>query len=737
MAIGEVGEFSSLALGNDLGDPSDRARLFYGGVKHLKTDGAITLDQDNTNNGTLVPGLNFGSGNVGLASKRTAGGNQNGLDLYTNSTPQMSITSTGNVSIGATELPTAKLEINGDLKLQQGIAVNEFSSDGTLSGNSNLAVPTEKATKAYVDTQITQVKTALMTKAALGGAATQNFQTKSLTVTGNLDVTDTTTFRSNVGIGTTNPTAKLDVIGNIKTTGAISGSSLPPNLIRNSYMNILDGDRPAGYDSRGKVVLKAVHPYTKGFEGPYLADKPGNATNSVESATESSPYWFGKYNKGSRATRGGLADGWHSLSDGRILKITGDNSGEHTCIFFPFERNVLASRVHFKAWLKISSGKRVGFGSDSGHLNTVRGFLLTKEETSGALDGWYQIDTIIDISEVTSLDDLAFSMGIEADGIFEVYLALPYLTNLDNDTWLPSVSDMLSRDGLTIHPSSGKIGIGAGATSPSATLHIDSQDVYAFKISNPALSKAAGMGIDRYGVWIEPEEMDSGIRLNANPSLFGLYVRGTDGNVGVGTLTPAAKLHVNGGAVINRIGIGIPSAGMPYPDEAIGPTVGNRNLRIYAPGFIYFHTGSLLKENVVIHEDGHLSVDQDINCYHGRIIAREGNIEARQGDVYARGLKLQSSRDLKENVTDFSSQEAAEVLRGLNPVKFNYKTDKEKTSCIGFIAEDVPEVVTSIDRKMIQPMDIISVLTKVVKEQQEVIATLVKKVKVLEEKNKV
>jgi len=39
----------------------------------------------------------------------------------------------------------------GSIGAQIGESINEFSSDVTLSGNSNLAVPTEKATKGYVD----------------------------------------------------------------------------------------------------------------------------------------------------------------------------------------------------------------------------------------------------------------------------------------------------------------------------------------------------------------------------------------------------------------------------------------------------------------------------------------------------------------------------------------------------------------------------------------------------------
>jgi hypothetical protein len=45
----------------------------------------------------------------------------------------------------------------GSIGAQLGETINEFSSDSTLSGNSNVAVPTEYAVKAYVDNQISGV----------------------------------------------------------------------------------------------------------------------------------------------------------------------------------------------------------------------------------------------------------------------------------------------------------------------------------------------------------------------------------------------------------------------------------------------------------------------------------------------------------------------------------------------------------------------------------------------------
>lgn len=51
------------------------------------------------------------------------------------------------------------LYINGILKLSAGsTSVNEFSTDGTLAGNSDAAVPTEKAVKTYADTKIYKIQ---------------------------------------------------------------------------------------------------------------------------------------------------------------------------------------------------------------------------------------------------------------------------------------------------------------------------------------------------------------------------------------------------------------------------------------------------------------------------------------------------------------------------------------------------------------------------------------------------
>ena len=64
---------------------------------------------------------------------------------------------------------------------------------------------------------------------------------------------------------------------------------------------------------------------------------------------------------------------------------------------------------------------------------------------------------------------------------------------------------------------------------------------------------------------------------------------------------------------------------------------------------------------------------------------------------------------------------ALQTLGGLDPVTFEYKNSNTPDGHVGFIAEDVPEIVATPDRKGLAPMDIVGVLTAVVKEQQKLI----------------
>jgi len=82
-----------------------------------------------------------------------------------------------------------------------------------------------------------------------------------------------------------------------------------------------------------------------------------------------------------------------------------------------------------------------------------------------------------------------------------------------------------------------------------------------------------------------------------------------------------------------------------------------------------------------------------------------------------------SSREYKDNIQALKIEDAMATLQGLNPVTFTFKRSPQEQK-VGFIAEDVPELVATNDRKGLSSMDVVAVLTKVVQEQQRTIAGL-------------
>ncbi len=107
-----------------------------------------------------------------------------------------------------------------------------------------------------------------------------------------------------------------------------------------------------------------------------------------------------------------------------------------------------------------------------------------------------------------------------------------------------------------------------------------------------------------------------------------------------------------------------------------------------------------------------------------------------EGNAFVLGnLEVGSSREYKENIQTLQAKEAIDALRELRPVRFNYKIDPNEES-IGFIAEEVPDLVATKSRKSLSTMDVVAVLAKVTQEQQKVIEQLSQKIVDLEKELK-
>ena len=220
---------------------------------------------------------------------------------------------------------------------------------------------------------------------------------------------------------------------------------------------------------------------------------------------------------------------------------------------------------------------------------------------------------------------------------------------------------------------------------------------------------------------------DRGFPTIAPPDL-GMIV---EGNVGIGTSNPTVQLHVSRGAS------GVPvdttqsfmileSSESPRFLDIVTPstTVGGIRFNVgansrgslfysganngFRPDAMVFGAGGL--NRMVLLGTGNLGIGTLNPSERLHVV----------GNILATGsITPGSSRAFKDNIAPLTDREAFDAFAALEPVRFTYKTDTSGDLQLGFIAEDVPELVSIPGRKGIAPMDLIAVLTKVLQQQQE------------------
>ena len=127
---------------------------------------------------------------------------------------------------------TGDVQVQSSLQLKTGVAVSEFSIDGTLSGNSDTAIPTEKAVKTYVDAQVTAQD---LDFAGDSGTGAVDLDTQSLTIAGGTNLTSSASGQ----------TLTVDLDADISLTSVTATTIKASNLSANdgtAAMTVADAD---------------------------------------------------------------------------------------------------------------------------------------------------------------------------------------------------------------------------------------------------------------------------------------------------------------------------------------------------------------------------------------------------------------------------------------------------------------------------------------------------------------
>ncbi|MEM6702652.1 MAG: tail fiber domain-containing protein [Acidobacteriota bacterium] len=217
------------------------------------------------------------------------------------------------------------------------------------------------------------------------------------------------------------------------------------------------------------------------------------------------------------------------------------------------------------------------------------------------------------------------------------------------------------------------------------------------------------------------------------PSAGSGLLRLAAGGVGINSSNPQGDLHIGGpptSDIFSGIGpdlISGPAFNFGYSGASFGVGSGFFNVRptgsAVAPNpALYFATRNI--ERMMIDRDGQIAVHMDSTF--ANTFDPLHPIHAQVSGAHLSGAGVwtnASSRALKENIVPLTAEVAFSALQALEPVQYNYRVEPNDPQ-VGFIAEDVPELVATPDRATLAPTDIVGVLTKVLQEQQSEIETL-------------
>ncbi|MBV9187573.1 MAG: tail fiber domain-containing protein, partial [Acidobacteria bacterium] len=203
------------------------------------------------------------------------------------------------------------------------------------------------------------------------------------------------------------------------------------------------------------------------------------------------------------------------------------------------------------------------------------------------------------------------------------------------------------------------------------------------------------------------------------------------GFVGVGTASPSEALTVIGAVKVNGTTSTV-TANTTSLDYLSG---GGRIVVFGASAGTPATFQMVLKSSDSTTGTTALAFDSSARLGLGGVTSPSSPIQHQNGATLSAGgvWTNASSRALKQDIRDLDTKDALSVLKDIQPVTYSYKIDPTEHH-VGFIAEDVPDLVATKDRKGLSAMDVVAVLTSVVKEQQKTIDDLKARLDQIEKK---